>query len=112
DLSKIEAGKLQLVLEPVCVESLCEASLRMIKEAAQKKQIKVCFASQGLINTFQADARRVKQILVNLLSNAVKFTHERGAVGLEVTSHVDPPMLCFTVWDTGIGIERQDLERL
>jgi CheY-like chemotaxis protein/anti-sigma regulatory factor (Ser/Thr protein kinase) len=60
----------------------------------------------------EADARRVKQILVNLLSNAVKFTADEGSIGLEVFADEETRLVRFLVWDTGIGIAREDLPRL
>jgi len=62
--------------------------------------------------TLQADARRLKQMLVNLLSNAVKFTPAGGKVGLEVRGDAAQGRVQFTVWDTGIGIAPADLEKL
>ncbi len=112
DLSKIGAGKLELDLGPVPVESTCQSSLRIIKELAQKKQIKVSWSFDGVVTLIRADGRRLKQILVNLLNNAVKFTPEGGLVGLEVWGDVEHQMVRLTVWDTGIGIAPQDLGRL
>ncbi|MCL4294112.1 MAG: PAS domain S-box protein [Anaerolineae bacterium] len=112
DLSKIEAGKLDLILTPVVVEDVCQASLRFIKQMAQKKQISLSFAIDSPISTIQADERRLKQILVNLLTNAVKFTPEGGQVKLEVVNDPTSETVCFNVHDTGIGIAPDDMERL
>lgn len=112
DLSKIEAGKLDLILAPVLVEDVCQASLRFIKQMAQKKQISLSFALDSPISTIQADERRLKQILVNLLTNAVKFTPEGGQVKLEVVNDPTSETICFNVHDTGIGIAADDMERL
>jgi signal transduction histidine kinase len=81
DLSKIEAGKLELELAPVVVEWVCQVSLRFISQMAQRKQLKVITTIDHTMTTIQADERHLKQILVNLLSNAVKFTPEGGAIG-------------------------------
>jgi CheY-like chemotaxis protein len=65
------------------------------------------------VSTIQGDSRRLKQVLVNLLSNAVKFTPKGGgAVGLEVRGDVNLGTVDFTVWDTGIGIATDDIERI
>jgi len=112
DLSKIGAGKMELDLGMVPVESACQSSLRIIKESAQKKQLKVSWSFDGTVTTVQADGRRLKQILVNLLNNAVKFTPEGGLIGLEVRGDVEHQMVHLTVWDTGIGISPQDVGRL
>jgi signal transduction histidine kinase len=112
DLSKIEAGKLDLQFDFIAVEMICQASLQFIKEAAVKKNISVSFNTNNMQAVLQADTRRLKQILVNLLSNAVKFTPQGGQVGLEVTGEPEQDVIHFTVWDTGIGIPAEELTRL
>jgi CheY-like chemotaxis protein len=109
DLAKIGAGRLTLYISSVSVESACQASLRFIKQEATKKQLKVSFALKSNIKTFNADERRLKQILVNLLINAIKFTPNGGEVGLEVTREPSQESICFTVWDTGVGIAKEDI---
>jgi signal transduction histidine kinase/DNA-binding NtrC family response regulator len=112
DISKIEAGKLTLQKGPISIEVLCQASLRLIKQDAQKKHLQVAYTRDSSVTTVQADQRRLKQILVNLLSNAVKFTPEGGAIGLDVKNDEEDQAIRFVVWDTGIGIAPKDLERL
>ncbi len=112
DVSKIEAGKLELEIVPVQVESVCQASLRLIRQDAQRKRLRVHSSFDSGITTLRADERRLKQMLVNLLSNAVKFTPEGGEVGLEVVGDRANEVMQFTVWDTGIGIAQEDLGRL
>lgn len=112
DLSKIEAGKLELEIEPVVVEQLCQASIRMIKQAAHLKQLKISLQIDPAVTILRADERRLKQILVNLLSNAVKFTPHAGTIGLEVTGDLARHLVRFAVWDTGIGIAQEDISRL
>jgi signal transduction histidine kinase len=112
DVSKIEAGKLELGVGPVSVASVCQASLRLIKQAAHKKQLRVSSTFDRVVTTLQADGRRLKQILVNLLSNAAKFTPEGGTIGLEVVGDDERQVVHFTVWDTGIGISEEDMGRL
>lgn len=109
DIARIEAGKLTLEITPTVVEDLCQTSVRMIKPAAQKKQLSVGVVMDSAVTLLLADARRLKQILVNLLSNAVKFTPDHGAIGLEVRGDRDNQAVHFTVWDTGIGIAPEDL---
>ena len=112
DLSKVGAGKLELQLEPVAVDMVCQASLMFVKQAAVKKRIRVSFDGSRSPATILADQRRLKQVLVNLLSNAVKFTAEGGQIGLEVTGDPEWQVVHFAVWDTGIGIAQEDLRRL
>ncbi|MCL4294136.1 MAG: response regulator [Anaerolineae bacterium] len=112
DVAKIEAGKLELQSEPVLVEAVCQASLQFIKQAAVKKNIRVSFTLDPVLVFIQADARRLKQILVNLLHNAAKFTPEGGQVGLEVRDEPEAAAVRFIVWDTGPGIPPEHLPRL
>ena len=112
DLSKIEAGKLELELDEIVVSSLCEASVRLIGETALKKHIAVSVEIDPAVNRMRADARRLKQMLVNLLSNAVKFTPEGGKIGLVVASDAEHNLVRFVVWDTGIGIPPEDTTKL
>jgi PAS domain S-box-containing protein len=111
DLSKIEAGKLELQAGLVSVESFCQASMRMIKETAFQKRLQVSISNTSNVEVIYADERRLKQMLVNLLSNAVKFTPAGGQIGLEVSGEGDHA-LRFSVWDTGIGIPADQLEKL
>jgi PAS domain S-box-containing protein len=112
DLSKIEAGKSELDITLIGLEDMCQASLRMIRQSASKKRISVAENLDYTIQHIQADERRLKQILVNLLSNAVKFTPERGMIGLDVIGDREHHIVRFTVWDTGIGIPDDKMDRL
>ena len=112
DVAKIEAGESTLEISSVSIESVCRASLGLIKQAAHKKGLKLLSNLENAPATVQADQRRLKQILVNLLSNAVKFTPDGGAIGLEVVGDAERGAVHFTVWDTGIGIEPEDITRL
>jgi PAS domain S-box-containing protein len=112
DLSKIEAGRLELVISDVLVKSLFESSFRMVKEMAQKKSITISFEADENVQNVRGDPRRLLQILVNLLSNAVKFTPAGGRAGVQVTAHPDLNEVRFTVWDSGIGISEENILRL
>ncbi|MEO8621221.1 MAG: PAS domain S-box protein [bacterium] len=134
DLSKVEAGKMTLDVEPVDVPSLFANSLSIIREKAAVRRIRLSMKSQNEIGTVHADARKVKQIVYNLLSNAVKFAVEGGDVTLhasrvprEAVSQLAADcmgrtfplaesdfeeFLEITVTDTGIGISPEGLERL
>ncbi len=112
DLAKIEAGRFELNITPVSVQAVCQSSLRFVKQDALKKHLGVSFSLTGEGSIFEADNRRVKQILVNLLSNAVKFTPEGGKFGLDVEIDNTRQLIHFCVWDTGIGIARKDIARL
>jgi signal transduction histidine kinase/DNA-binding response OmpR family regulator len=112
DVAKIEAGKVELSVGPVSVESVCRAGLGLVKQSAHKKRLKVSSSFDSTVGIIQADERRLKQVLVNLLSNAVKFTPESGTIGLEVEGDAQAHVVHVTVWDTGIGISSEGIERL
>ncbi|MCP4416983.1 MAG: response regulator [Chloroflexi bacterium] len=112
DLSKVEAGKLELELIPTPIEAVCQASLRMVKQNAHKKRLKIHSSYDSQVTTVVVDERRVKQILVNLLSNAVKFTPDGGEIGLDVVGDEEANAILITVWDTGIGIADDGLVHL
>ncbi|WP_199336566.1 hybrid sensor histidine kinase/response regulator [Oscillatoria sp. FACHB-1407] len=109
DLSKIEAGKEDLLFETVYVKEICEACISMISEIAHNRGLQVGFTLDPTVSTCKADKRRLRQILFNLLSNAVKFT-EAGSVRLDVTQ--SDRTLHFAVTDTGIGISPDDQLKL
>jgi len=111
DLSRIEAGKMELQITPVDVDVIGQVSRHFIDREAHGKRIKVSVNVEPGIK-LKADERRLKQILVNLLSNAVKFTPEGGQVGLDITNNPENDAVDFTVWDTGIGIAAEDAQRL
>jgi len=112
DLSKIEAGKLDLQIDTVDLATLCQASVRMVAQAAMSKGISLSTTYDMVIERMRADERRLKQILVNLLSNAVKFTPRGGRVNLEVRGLQEHNQIEFIVSDSGIGIAEADLPRL
>jgi CheY-like chemotaxis protein/two-component sensor histidine kinase len=112
DLAKIESGQITLDINKVDVHSVCQASLRMIKQLAQKKNQEVSLEIDDGLGLMWADERRLKQMIVNLLSNAVKFTPENGKLGLEVHGDERENKITITVWDNGIGIKEEGLARL
>jgi len=112
DLSKIEAGKLDMQIEACSVAEICQSSLSLVKGMAQQKRQNINFGINMASITIQADARRLKQMLVNLLSNAIKFTPENGQIGLNVEAYSEEKHIRFTVWDKGIGIRPEGLDKL
>jgi CheY-like chemotaxis protein/nitrogen-specific signal transduction histidine kinase len=104
DLSKIEAGKMDLSLERVDLPSLVTAVLESISPLAQEKGLRIETRFGSGLPAVEADADRLKQILINLLSNAVKFT-ERGHI--EIIGQPSGRMVRIAVKDTGIGISSE-----
>ncbi|MCE9580282.1 MAG: PAS domain S-box protein [Deltaproteobacteria bacterium] len=110
DLSKIEAGKMELVLEPVDIETIVANAMTVVKEAAVRGGVSTSRVIASDLGEVMADVRRVRQVLYNLLSNAVKFTPRGGWVRVEATRQGDAIELA--VADSGIGIAAHDLPRL
>lgn len=104
DLSKMETGIFEVVLDPVEANTICELSLRFVWETALKKKQRLDFSPAQPPIVLQADARRLKQILINLLANAVKFTPEGGVISLQVQPDLAQQVVRFIVTDNGIGI--------
>ncbi|MGH6932887.1 MAG: ATP-binding protein [Dongiaceae bacterium] len=108
DMSKIEAGKLELREERVDPAELSNSVMRMVRDRAEAAGLTVVLEPAADLPTLRADPRALKQILLNLLSNAVKFTPNGGKVVLRVARAADNSIL-FSVRDTGIGIAAEDL---
>jgi len=134
DLSKVEAGKLELEPSDIHIDMLLKNSLVMIREKAMAHGIQLSTEIEEIPDTIKADARKLKQILYNLLSNAVKFTPDGGEIRLEANlaessklkaqGEKDPFQLSasdadlhrhwitISVTDTGIGLKPEDLEHI
>jgi signal transduction histidine kinase len=108
DLSKIEAGKVELELSTFHLPSSLEGTMTLVRERATRHGIDVSLAVDGTLGDMVADERKVRQILLNLLSNAVKFTHDGGRV--DVRADAADSVVQIAVRDTGIGIALQDQE--
>lgn len=115
DFSKIEADKLEVHPQETDLEQLLGQLAETFREQARSKGLQLRFTMEGNVPAqVVTDPLRLQQILNNLLSNALKFTHS-GAVTLEVSRPLpdtNPDQLCFTVSDTGIGIQLEHLELL
>jgi two-component system cell cycle sensor histidine kinase PleC len=109
DMSKIEAGRMRLDMEPLDLSKTLAESLRVVSGRADDKRLVLDADIEGAIPVV-ADRRAIKQIIVNLLSNAVKFTPDGGKV--VVRSRVFGDSIMLMIADTGIGIPPQSLARL
>ena len=125
DLSKVEAGKEVLELAEVSIRNLLNNSLAMVKEKALKHGLNLSLDLNGTPETIEADERKLKQIMFNLLSNAVKFTGDSGQIQVSSklisegeTGEIGERELALrkslqiSVSDSGIGIDKEDLERI
>jgi len=113
DISKIEAGKMELFLETFNVDKLVSDTLAMAKPVIEKNGNRLLCEIAVTAGTMVADLVKLRQVLFNLLSNAAKFT-ERGVITLTVTCerNRDSEWIHFCVSDTGIGMTTEQLSRL
>ncbi|MDO8727144.1 MAG: PAS domain-containing sensor histidine kinase [Candidatus Methanoperedens sp.] len=111
DLSKIEAGKIELVSDKMSVSVVIQETLSLINEKAMKHNVLLKTEFDPQIEFIQADKQRFKQILFNLLSNAVKFSKETGGT-ITITAKKEGDMVKISVSDTGIGIKDENIGRL
>ncbi|RJQ41379.1 MAG: diguanylate cyclase [Nitrospiraceae bacterium] len=122
DLAKIEAGRIELSCEICSLKDVTNEVLMVVKHLADRKHIELKTDISHEVPNFTADKVKFKQILYNLLSNAVKFTPESGSVGVRTEKFINGDLfpwagkgqefLKLSVWDTGIGIRAEDIERV
>ncbi len=110
DLSKIEAGKLEMNEEGVDISSIVGSCMTLVKERAQRGGVALEQHVPTDLPLLRADDCKLKQILLNLLTNAIKFTPAGGRVTLEVTTVTDG-WISISVADTGIGIAPNDIAK-
>lgn len=109
DLSKAEAGRLELNLEPVHPQTIIELSVRLVAERAHVAGVSISIAVPADVPALNADELKLKQMLLNLLSNAVKFTLPGGSI--RVAARMEGDELAIQVIDTGIGIAAEDIPK-
>lgn len=110
DLSKIEAGKMEVNIEEFPIEEVLNDVMAIIKPMAAEKGHDVALAIDEGIGIIRSDRNKLKQILLNLLSNAVKFTPKGGKIAIDIR-HRDGTVE-LTVSDTGIGIVNEDMDKI
>jgi len=108
DLSKIEAGRMELEPSDFDLPSAIEHSLTLVRERAQRRGIGLWHTVDERLGMIHADERKLKQVLLNLLSNALKFTPEGGRI--DVRAALRDGVAEVSVTDTGIGISPEDQE--
>lgn len=110
DLSKVEAGKMELELGEFNLKELLEKAVSFVRERAVKRSIKLLMDIKEDIGVIKADERKIKQVVYNLLSNAVKFTPDEGEVGIGAKKTGSE--ILVAAWDTGIGIDPKDAPKV
>jgi signal transduction histidine kinase len=110
DLSKVEAGQVELDVAPCSLRDALERGVVTVRERAAREGVRVALAADPDVDVVEGDERRIRQVIFNLLSNAVKFTPAGGAVGVSA-EQVDGEVR-VSVSDTGPGIAPEDRERI
>jgi len=120
DISKIEAGQLEVQSEPVNLPALIERVISVLKPVAEKKGLYLTASVSNDLGEIISDRRRLEQVFINLINNAIKFTEKGGVtVAAELLGDFNQPpgaapgtLVKLSVADTGIGIKPQDLDLL
>jgi signal transduction histidine kinase len=108
DLSKIEAGRMELELSDFHLPTTLDSALTLVRERAGRRGIALQVNVDSRLGQIQADERKVRQVVLNLLSNAIKFTPEGGRI--EVVAAPKDGFVEVSVTDTGVGIGPEDQE--
>ncbi len=111
EISKVEAGKIELLVEKISIDRIIDDSLILVEEKAASHNILIKKELDPGLDYIEADKQKIKQILFNLLSNAVKFSKNGGGT-ITIATKKEGNMAKISVSDTGIGIKEQDMGRL
>jgi len=110
DMAKVESGKMKLALSSLPMKSLLTEISMLVADMVSKKKIEMAIEIAEDLPHIEADELKVKEIIYNLLSNAVKFTPEGGRIGMRAKKV--GPEIEVVVWDTGIGIAPENMEKI
>jgi two-component system cell cycle sensor histidine kinase PleC len=110
DMAKVEAGKMKLALSSLPMKTLLNEISLLVADMVGKKKIEMLIELAEDLPNIEADELKVKEIIYNLLSNAVKFTPEGGNIGMRAKKA--DPEIEITVWDTGVGIASENMEKI
>jgi len=108
DLSKVEAGRMELELTDFDLPAAIDNAITLVRERAGRRGVTLARATDERVGLIRADERKVRQVLLNLLSNALKFTPEGGRV--DVRAAANEELVEISVADTGVGIAPEDQE--
>lgn len=116
DLSRIEAGQLEIINRPFDLKHALERGIQMVEQAAVQKHLTISLSNATVLPRFvKGDQIRLQQILVNLITNAVKFTEDTGSITVTTSTGSDENDLIpvtFEIRDTGIGIDPNKLDMI
>jgi two-component system cell cycle sensor histidine kinase PleC len=112
DMAKVESGKMKLILSGLPMKSLLNEISLLVADMVSKKKIEMLLEIADDLPDIEADELKVKEVIYNLLSNAVKFTPEGGKLGIRASACKTDSEIEVVVWDTGIGIARENMEKI
>ena len=110
DLSKVEAGRMELQLSSFSLQAVVDGGVKMLGERATRSGVTFIVEVDPSVDIIEADERKVRQVLFNLLSNAVKFTPDGGTVTVLTRGRLEA--VDVSVRDTGVGISAEDQRRV
>ncbi len=111
DISKIEAGKIEIILESISVPITISEVLTLVRDISSKRNVIIKRDFDPLLDFIEVDKQRIKQILFNLLSNAIKFSKPEGGT-VTIRTKKEGDIAKFSVSDTGIGIKEENMGKL
>lgn len=111
DITRVESGKMEIIIDKVCVHEIINESADLIKEKAAKQNIRIITQVSPDIEFIETDEKRFRQVLNNLIDNAVKFSKPEGGT-VTITAAKETDRVKISVSDTGIGIKKEDIGRI
>ncbi len=112
DLSKVEAGEIDIELEDTEVTKTIIGTVKMLSGIATKADVALSVDIPGDFPVLRTDEKRLRQVLVNVVTNAIKFTPSGGSVTVRARHNPEDGALIMVVTDNGVGIEKKDLEKV
>jgi len=109
NVSRIEAGKMEMSLENISITNLIKETIKEIEPEAKKKGLYIVYKEKTKIPYIQIDPDKIKQVLLNILDNAIKYT-ERG--GINITSEIQNSHVLIKITDTGVGMTREEIQNI
>jgi len=110
DIARIESGRVQMDIKEIPIKDMLDSIVDIITPQVKEKEQTLKINTRAKIDKIKADSGQLERVLLNLLSNAVKFTPNKGRISVDIDEKEETVQ--FTIEDTGIGISRQDLEKV
>ena len=109
NISRIEAGKMEMNLENISITNLIKETIKEIEPEAKEKGLYIVYKEKTKIPYIQIDPDKIKQVLLNILDNAIKYT-EKG--GINITSEIQDSCVLIKITDTGVGMTREEIQSI